>query len=416
MRRAVLAGVALLSALSLTGCSYQGINSFVLPGDEGTGDSSYQITVQLAEADNLVANVPVMVNDVNVGTVTKVALVDWKPTLTVSLGHDVRLPANVVARLGQTSLLGSKHLELADPPGVAPEGTLRAGAVVPESRSSGYPETEDVLASVSMLLNGGGLQNFQVIVSELNKTLGGRTGDVRDLLTQLNTFTGGLDQQKGDIISALHGLDRLGGTLAPKTGVIESALQTLPDGLSTLSDEEPALVHTMDALGRAGDAFGPFSDDGLHPLRQVIGDVAPALRQTADTQASLITSLKLLPFVIFPLETVSHEFRGDAVNLAVTLNLTNESLDKGFLGGTPAVGALSQADKLLHSPALQATNPLLLPLDDARVPGAPARPGTHPGAKDSGSGSGRRGGAAADDHPGGHSGGLLPPVVPKLGG
>lgn len=401
MRRYLLAGVA--AALCLTGCSYQGINSLTLPGDEGTGDGSYQITVQLAQADNLVANVPVMVNDVNVGTVTKVGLDGWTPTLTVSLGKDVTLPANVIARLGQTSLLGSKHLELADPPGVAPEGRLQPGALVPETRSANYPETEDVLASVSLLLNGGGLQNFQVIVGELNRALGGRTDDVRDLLTQLDNFSGGLDQQKGDIIAALHGLDRLGGALAPHTGVIEDALRTLPDGLATLHDEEPALVHTLHALGRAGDKFAPFSDDGLHPLRQTIGDLRPVLEQTAGTQDSMISALKLLPFVIFPLETVSHEFRGDAVNLAVTLNLTNEALDKGFLGGTPAAGTLSQADKLLHSPALQAVNPLLLPLT-----GQQPRP--------AGSGHSESSGPAPGLGHAGPGGGLLPPIAPKLGG
>jgi phospholipid/cholesterol/gamma-HCH transport system substrate-binding protein len=419
MRRSILAAIALVGVFTMAGCApYRGLNSLPLPGDEGTGSGSYQIKVQLADADNLVANVPVMVDDVNVGTVTGVGLEGWTPTLTVSLGKDVKLPANVVAKLGQTSLLGSKHIELAPPTGQAPQGTLAAGAVIRQSRTENYPETENVLASVSMLLNGGGLQNFQTVVSELNNALGGRTDDVRDLLTQVDRFTGGLDTQTGDIISTLHGLDRLGANLAPNTQVITTALDTLPRGMATVSDETPSLVHALDALGRAGREFQPFSDGGNQRLRQVIGDLEPGLRQAADTQGKLVTSLKLLPFVIFPLETVSHEFRGDAVNLAVTLNLTNEAIDKGYLGGTPLVGSLTKADQLLHSPALQAANPLL-PFNQPeaarpkRDPVYGAKPSDSPRSDSPRSDSPRSDSARSDSV---RSQRLVPPVVPKIGG
>jgi phospholipid/cholesterol/gamma-HCH transport system substrate-binding protein len=68
MRRIVIGALA---ALCLSGCTpYTGINSLSLPGTVGTGSDSYQIKVQLANANDLVANTPVFVNDINVGTVT----------------------------------------------------------------------------------------------------------------------------------------------------------------------------------------------------------------------------------------------------------------------------------------------------------------------------------------------------------
>jgi phospholipid/cholesterol/gamma-HCH transport system substrate-binding protein len=376
MRRSILLVSAALVALCLTGCSsYKGINSLSLPGTVGTGSDSYQVKVQLNNAANLVPNVPVMINDINVGTVTKVELDGWTPTLTLSLRNDVKLPANAVAKLGQTSILGSKHIELAAPTDTPPEGTLLAGALIPQNRSQHYPETEEVLAGVSMLLNGGGLQHFQTITSELNRALGGRENDARDFLTQLNNFTGGLDKQKGDIVTALQGLDRFSGTLAPRMSQIDTALQSLPKGLRTLNDEEPDLKHALNKLGDASESIAPFGEHGAENLRDVLNDMEPVLRHTADAEdGSVISALKLLPFVIFPLDQIPYSFRGDYVDLMVTLNLTNEALDKFALAGTPGAGALAAADKVLQGrmpslAGLQAGDPLHLPVAQPTGPG-----------------------------------------------
>src|ERR1700712_5160964 len=106
MKRSLLAVVVAAAALGTTGCTpYTGINSLPLPGTVGTGSDSYEIKVQLRNANDLVANTPVFVNDINVGTTTLVALEGWQPTLTLRLKNSVKLPANAVGALAQTSLL-----------------------------------------------------------------------------------------------------------------------------------------------------------------------------------------------------------------------------------------------------------------------------------------------------------------------
>jgi phospholipid/cholesterol/gamma-HCH transport system substrate-binding protein len=352
MRRTVVAAAAALSALCMTGCTpYTGINSLSLPGTEGTGPDSYQVTVQLANANDLVANTPVFVDDINVGTVTKVGLDGWTPTLTLSLKDGVRLPANAVAALGQTSLLGSKHIQLSAPVGVPAEGTLAAGALIKEDSTHLYPQTEDLLAGVSTLLNGGGLQHFETITTELNRTLGGdRAGQTRELLTQLDSFTGGLDKQKDDIVTALHGFDRLGTTLAPRMQEIDTALQQLPDGLKSLDDQEPALVDATHKLGDASESIAPFADGGSKELRGVLNELEPTLRRVGDVQTgSLPRALRNLPFIVFPVDIVPYAVRGDYVNIRAIVNLTLDALDKNLFTGTPASGSLYQVAKTMRS-------------------------------------------------------------------
>ena len=53
------------------------------------------------------------------GTVTKIEREGWHALVTMRLNSDVDVPANATIKLGQTSLLGSLHIELAPPPDFA---------------------------------------------------------------------------------------------------------------------------------------------------------------------------------------------------------------------------------------------------------------------------------------------------------
>ena len=47
-----------------------------------------------------------------VGTVRKIELKDWVPTLTLQIEPGIKLPANATAKIGQSSILGTQHVEL----------------------------------------------------------------------------------------------------------------------------------------------------------------------------------------------------------------------------------------------------------------------------------------------------------------
>ena len=80
----------------------------------------------------LESNSPVMIDDVVVGSVGKMTVDDWHADVEVSVKPDVVVPANAVASVGQTSLLGSMHLALDPPLGRSAERP--AAARVPRSR------------------------------------------------------------------------------------------------------------------------------------------------------------------------------------------------------------------------------------------------------------------------------------------
>ena len=133
----VLLTLMVLAAAS--GCGWRGLNSLPLPGTAGGGPGSFTVRVQLPDVTNLQENSRVRVGDVTVGNVMRIERQAWHALLTVRLAGDVDLPENATAKLGQTSLLGSMHIELAPPVGVPPHGKLHEGSLIPLSSASEYP-------------------------------------------------------------------------------------------------------------------------------------------------------------------------------------------------------------------------------------------------------------------------------------
>ncbi|WP_280477973.1 MCE family protein [Nocardia asiatica] len=385
MRRTAVVAVGLAVALGVSGCQWDGLNSLPMPGTEGTAPGSYQVRVQMPNVTTLTRNSPVRVHDVTVGTVSKIEVEDWHALVTVTLNPDVRLPANAVAKIGQTSLLGSNHLELAAPADQAPEGELKAGDVIPLARAGIFPTTEQVLSSLSVVLNGGGVAQLETITRELNSALTGREEAIRDLLPQLNELTTNLDRQTADIIAAMSGLDRLGGQLAEQRDVVAAAIEQIHPALTVLADRRANITRALTALGELSDVVRRIVAASGEDLKANLDSLVPALKALSDTGNNLTEALKILATFPFPMKNLDHAIKGDYLNLFMTVDITGRRLDSNFLTGTPLGGRFGGVEGALGSfapgTAAQngdpATGPLQPPPPEPGQP-APTIPGLPP--------------------------------------
>ncbi|CRK53374.1 Mce family protein [Rhodococcus sp. RD6.2] len=360
---AVIATATALT-LALTGCEWDGLNSVPLPGTEGGEDGAYTVQIEMPNVTTLSQNSPVRVNDVTVGTVTDIELDGWHALVTVSINPGVELPANATAKIGQTSLLGSQHLELAPPPGIAPEGTLEDGTVIPIDRAGAYPTTEQTLSSLSVVLNGGGLAQINDITRELNAALGGREESIRDLLPQLDQLVGSLDAQRGEIISAMEGIDRLASTVNAQTETLNAALEGIPPALEVLVGERQNLTNALVALGNFSTTATRVINESGDDLESNLASLVPILTQLASTGNALTDVLSLMLTFPFTMKNMDQVFRGDYANLMMMIDLTNARLDTNFLGGTNAGTRLAGVEGALGAfagTAGQAENPLATP-------------------------------------------------------
>lgn len=330
-RMALIASSVVMTA---TGCAFDGLNSLPLPGTVGRGPGAVTYHVEIANVGTLESNSPVLINDVVVGSVGKMTLRNWHADVEISVRPDAIVPANAVASVGQTSLLGSMHLELNPPPGRPPAGRLEPGSTIGLQRSSTYPSTEQTLSSLSVIVNGGGLGKVGGLINEFNAALGGREDKIRDLLSRLNDFVGLLDTQRDNINASITALNKLSGTVAGQSGVVTQALDRIPPALDVLVKERPRITTALEK-------FRVFSDTATGVIRSSHADLVanlrnlePTVRALADVGPSLDTVLGFVPTYPYPQNFIDRAIRGDYLNEFITFDFTIPRLKRGLMLGT----------------------------------------------------------------------------------
>jgi phospholipid/cholesterol/gamma-HCH transport system substrate-binding protein len=344
MKRLLVAIACVTALAASSGCQWQGLNSLSLPGTSGGGPGSYNIQAQLPDVVTIKQNSQVRVADVNVGNVTRIEVQGWHALVTMRIDGNVHLPANATAKVGQTSLLGSMHIELAPPSDEPPEGELKDGSLIPLSHASMYPTTEQTLAAASMLLNGGALGRLQEIVQAFAKALDGREADARSLLGELDKFIAQANAQTNDIVTAMESLNALAGQFAAQDPTLDRALTTLPQALSVLADQRKQLADAADALGKFGAVAADTVDKTRESLVANLRNIAPVLRSLADAGPALTKGLDMLVTYPWPKSTVANWFRGDYANITMIIDLTLSRIDTGIFTGTRWEGDLTELE------------------------------------------------------------------------
>ncbi|KUO15764.1 MCE family protein [Streptomyces dysideae] len=373
---------AAAGSLLLSGCGFNGWYDVRLPGGAAADGHAYHVTVEFRDVLDLVPQSAVKVNNVTVGAVEKVELEGWHARVRLRIADSVKLPANAVAELRQTSVLGEKYVALAAPTGTAPVGRLGDGDRIPLSRSGRNPEIEEVLSALSALLNGGGVAQLKTITVELNKALDGRENRVRSLLGELDTFLGGLDDQRADIVRALKAVDRLAKRLGKEQKAIAEAVDTMPPALKVLADQRRDLTRMLTALSKLGKTgtkvINASHDDTVAILKQL----RPILRQLNAAGADLPNSLELLTTYPFPRNVVD-AIKGDYVNLHLTAdldlaglygNLTDEPGDPGEGDGNPQEPDVPDVPGVPDLPDLPDPPAVPTPTALPSTPGVPSAP------------------------------------------
>jgi phospholipid/cholesterol/gamma-HCH transport system substrate-binding protein len=356
LRRLSRRGVALLTAaLVLTSCGWKGIANVPLPGGPGTGPGHTTIYVQMPDTLALNVNSRVRVVDVFVGRVRAIKLKDWVATLTLDIDGYVKLPRNARAKIGQTSLLGSQHVELSLP--AEPKGQLRNGDTIPlESPNcrgkdeppgkksykctDAFPTTERTLAAISTILRGGGIPNLEVIQTEVDKILSGRGDQIREFLNKLDTFTDQLNQQRNDLTHAIDASSRLLNIVAAHNETLDRVLTEFPPLIRHFNETQDLFTDAVVALGRistaANNALAPASDN-IHTNLELL---QRPLRELGKASPYLIGALDVLLTAPFPVSTAKNTIRGDFLNVSLMVDLTLSAVDNGLFAGTGISGML----------------------------------------------------------------------------
>lgn len=328
-RRSLAAVAAAVTATAVAGCStsgFNGIYSIPLPGGASLGSHPYQVTAEFSDVGDLVPQSAVRVNNVAVGRVTRIYLPQgsWTAHVTMMVNGSVHLPSNAIALVQQSSLLGEQYVALATPPGIAGTGRLGNGAVIPLARTTANATVEEVLGALSLLLNGGGIDQLHTITTQLDAALTGNAPQIRSVLVEIHTLLANLNKHRKSIENALDGLGSLSATLAARDRKIGNVLDNLSPGLKVISDEKAQLVTMLNALhhltGVAVSTIHASQADLVTDLKLL----TPTLQKLADAGQSLPLALQVL--LTYPFTNqILKDVKGDYLNAYLKLRAAHGS-------------------------------------------------------------------------------------------
>jgi phospholipid/cholesterol/gamma-HCH transport system substrate-binding protein len=282
------------------------------------------------------------------------------------------LPANAIARVSQTSLLGSLHIDLARPTDQPAKGKLVDGSRIAQANTDRFPTTEEVFSALGVVVNKGNVGALEEITDEVYRAVAGRQGQFVDLMPRLAELTSGLHKQVDDIISAAEGLDRFSAILARDKDNLGRALDTLPDALRVLNKNRGHIVDAFASLKRLAMVTSNILSKTKTDFAADLKDLYPVIKALNDSKKSFVTSLQILLTFPFPNFGIKQLIRGDYMNVYTTFDLTLRRIGETFFTTSYALDpnmmhmneVLNPPDFLLGSMANlsgQAADPFKIP-------------------------------------------------------
>ena len=217
---------------------------------------------------------------------------------------------------------------------------MKSGDTIALMNSSAYPTVERTLASVALILNGGGIANLDLIQTEILNILDGHVDQVREFLRRLDTFTAELNRQRGDLTRAIDSTNQLLTIIANRRDTLDRVLTDIPPLIQHFADTRDLFADATESLGRFSDVANRALLDARPNLHQNLQSLQRPLNQLVRASPYVVGALRLGLTAPFNIDDVSKVIRGDYVNVSGAFDLTLSTIDNTILSGTGFSGAL----------------------------------------------------------------------------
>ncbi|MGN5635441.1 MCE family protein [Streptomyces sp. AC154] len=201
-------------------------------------------------------------------------------TLAIQPGKLDRIPADVTAQMLPTTLFGERFVALV-PPAVPSADTLRAGAVIPQDRSSNAIELEEVLDNVLPLLTAVQPQKLSATLNAVSQALKGRGEKLGDTLVRLDAHLAKFNPQLPTLnadIKELVKVSRVYGDAAPD---VLDALTDFTTTSGTLADQQAQLADLYGATNASAQDLTTFLQENKDNLIRLSATGRPTLELLA---------------------------------------------------------------------------------------------------------------------------------------
>jgi phospholipid/cholesterol/gamma-HCH transport system substrate-binding protein len=288
-RRAVSLAAVVAITVAVTGC---GISLQSLPKLGGISGPTYNVKATFANVVNLPANAEVREGAYQVGYVSNIATKNFAAVVTMTIKKSIVLPASTTVEVRFDTPLGEDFLLLQPPTGApAQAARLTNGSAIAEAQTSTAPSVEDTFGALGALLNGGGLNQLQTIITETNNVLVGNQPQIRSLLNQLNTTLTSFNGNSGAIDSALTAIGDLSQVLNRSSGAISNGIGALGPAVGVLASENTQLNQLISQVGRLSTVANNIVTQTQVGTVQDLQALGPVLNQLTAVQQQLSPAL-----------------------------------------------------------------------------------------------------------------------------
>jgi phospholipid/cholesterol/gamma-HCH transport system substrate-binding protein len=288
-RRATCAGPVMAVALTmlLGGCA---LSLQSLPKFSTTHGPTYPVRAIFANVLNLPDDAQVRLGAEVIGQVSSISTQNFQADLTLEIDKKVRLLAGTTAQVRFDNPLGDEYVILQAPASstaTGPARFLQAGALIPESDTATAPSVEDTFGALSLVLNGGGLNQLQTIIHELNDTFNGNQPQIRSFLTTIDTGVRTVTNGRAVIDAALTSIEKLTVKLNAGRGIIAKGIDTIAPAVGVLASENSQISSLLSELSNLG-AIGTkvAQESGQNSVTDV-KDLLPVIEQLESVSSQL---------------------------------------------------------------------------------------------------------------------------------
>ncbi|AVH20391.1 MCE family protein [Nocardia cyriacigeorgica] len=262
---------AALAVLTLSGCAVT-IDNLPLP-QPGVDGPSYTLHAVFDDALNLPERARVKIGGTDVGVVSEIDTLDFRAEVALEISSEIQLPEGTRAELRQATPLGDIFIALTLPEKRPDAVLLTDGDTIDRAHTSAGASVEQLMMSMSMLLDGGALNQVARITSEMNSMIGGRGPQLAHLLTELTATLDALNQRTGQIDSVLHGLTGLTAVLNARKAELGAAAEQFPPLIGVIAENNQAIVDLTAKVSVTMAALGDFTTTTGEQFRSLFDSV-----------------------------------------------------------------------------------------------------------------------------------------------
>jgi phospholipid/cholesterol/gamma-HCH transport system substrate-binding protein len=345
LRRTVVTLAAVMAgAVALSGCA---LSLQSLPKISGVSSgSTYPVHAVFANVLNLPTDAQVRVGAQVVGQVGDIGTQNFKADLTLDIKKSVRLPVGTTAQIRFDNPLGDEYVflqapsTLADAIGSTRTRYLGSGSVIPEASTSTAPSVEDTFGALSLVLNGGGINQLETIIHELNDTFTGNQPPIRSFLTTIDQGVNSLAGGRTSIDNALASISNLTQKLNAGGPTIANGISSLAPAIGVLAGENSQIDGLITQLSNLGAVGTEVAEQSGQNSVDDAKDLLPVVQQLESVASQLAPDLSTL--AAFEAETPKVA-PGDYLQVSAIVNvfLPSGSFEATPLAAGPDAGRTS---------------------------------------------------------------------------